>query len=128
MTTTKYENILHELEQFHTELKSYESLLHHLISGKTILGHKLEERDKLREILVRRSGALKRVIIELTAKQYAGNTMSGRIDIWSEAFNTTAFSKNKVALFFCINAVNEAIGRLESDIQRGIRDEQGDLI
>ena len=128
MTTPKDEDMLGALERFHADLESYESLLDHLSSGKTILSHNLEERDKLRETLVQKSGDLKRIIIELTAKQYVGNTMRGRIDIWSEAFDTTPYSRYKVALFFCINAVNEAIGRLESDIQRGIRNEQGDLM
>ncbi len=77
---------------------------------------------------MQKSGDLKRIIIELTAKQYVGNTVDGSFDIWSEAFDTTPYSKYRVALFYCINAVNEAIGRLESDIQRGIRNEQGDLM
>ncbi len=52
MTTPEYEDMLGALERFHAELESYESLLDHLSSGKTILSHKLEERDKLRETLV----------------------------------------------------------------------------
>ncbi len=90
--------MLGALERFHADLESYESLLDHLSSGKTILSHNLEERDKLRETLVQKSGDLKRIIIELTAKQYVGNAMSGHFDIWSEAFDTTAYSKYKVAL------------------------------
>lgn len=87
-----------------------------------------EVKEELREKLVRKAGALKGKIIELTGHQYAEGPLTGRFDIWAEAFNTTAMSADRTALAFCIDAVNEAIGKLEGEIKQGIRDKQGKLI
>ena len=130
MATTKYKNILSVLEQYYNELKSYSDILKHLAESKTITGHETRDRDKLRESLVRKTGVLKERIIEVTGKQYYEQFMN-TYDMWSEAFNPASFlptPSNRTALAFCINATNEAIGKLESDIRLGIRDKQGNLI
>ncbi len=130
MAASKHKNLLSALKQFHNELKSYKSLLDHLAESKMILGHETRDRDKLRERLVRKTGVLKERIIELTDKQYFVQFMS-KYDMWNEAFNPASFlpsPSNRTALAFCITTTNEAIGKLESDIQLGIRDEQGKMI
>jgi len=128
MTASKHKNLLSVLELFCNELKSYKSLLEHLDESKMIMGHELRERDELQESLVRKTGALKRTIIELTSKQYM-SLFEKTYDIWSEAFNPPPYlPRQKSALNFCINATNEAIGKLESDIEMGIRDNQGNVI
>ncbi len=132
MTTVNNVNILNALEQFYTELKSYKSLQDRLFSEKTILGHWIRERDELRENLVRTTGMLKEIIIALTGKQYFVQNDT-QYDMWNEAFNQVLSTPvpsatNIIAVTFCADSTNEATGRLESDIQKGIRDEQGDLI
>ncbi len=120
MNTPEDRDILDELKTFYEELKSYKKLLN--VKGR------LSARDSLREKLVRQSGALKGKIIELTGRQYAGSRLRETFDIWTEAFNTIAMSEDRTALAFCINATNEAIGKLESDINEGVRDKQGKII
>lgn len=130
MTTSKRKNLLSALEQYYNDLKSYSDILKHLTESKTIMGHETRDRDKLRESLVRKTGVLKERIIEVTGKQYYEQFMS-TYDMWNEAFNPASFlptPSNRTALAFCINATNEAIGKLESDIRLGIRDKQGNLI
>jgi len=117
--------VIGELETFLTELKSYRR---YLDPNRLLMDTQKRYRDSLREKLVRKSGALKGIIIELTGKSYVKGGLTGRFDMWSEAFNTTAFSSDEPALAFCIQNTNEAIGKLEADIERGIRDKQGTLI
>jgi predicted nucleotide-binding protein len=106
--------IIGELKKFHNELRSYKSLLDHLAESKIILGHETNDRDKLRERLVRRSGRLKPIIIKLTKKQYitrAGITW----DMWDMGLDPyPSLPENEVSLARCIDATNEAIGKLET--------------
>jgi uncharacterized protein (TIGR02391 family) len=64
-------------------------------------------------------------VIELTGKQYYtqfGKTQS----IWSDGLMRTGYPPNVLtALGFCIDAITEAVGKLESDIGHGLRDSQG---
>jgi len=116
------------LEQYYNELKSYSDILKHLAESKTITGHETRDRDRLRERLVRKTGMLKTRIIEVTDKQYYEQLMS-KYDMWDEAFNPTFYlPSNRTAIAFCITATNEAIGKLKSAIEMGIRDEQGRVI
>jgi len=131
MTTANNVNILDALEQLHAELKLYKSLQERLLQQNT-LGHWYTERDAGKEKLVRTTGRLKQIIIALTGKQYFVQNAI-QYDMWNEAFNQlTSTQKPPItsipAITFCIDTTNEAIGRLELDIQKGIRDEQGDLI
>jgi len=119
------QKIISELKDFYKKLKSYNR---YVCSEEQLSQVQIRYRDSLREKLVRQSGALKGKIIDLTGTQYAEGPLTGRFDIWAEAFNTTAMSADRTALAFCINATNEAIGKLESDILKGKRDEQGNLI
>src|SRR4030042_1939416 len=128
MAATKYQNILNVLENYLNELKEYSDILKHFANSKTILGHEVKERDKMRESLVRKTGMLKSRIIELTGKQYYEQFMR-KYDIWDEAFNPSYYlPSSRTALNFCINATNEAIGKLEIDIEQGIRDAKGNLV
>lgn len=117
--------IVDELKDFYKKLKSYNR---YVCSEEQLSQVQIGYRDNLREKLVRQSGALKGKIIELTGKQYAEGPLTGRFDIWDEAFNTIAMSADETALAFCIQNTNEAIGKIESDIEKGIRDEQGNVI
>jgi len=89
---------------------------------------KEEVREELREKLLRKSGAIRGKIIELTGKQYFNQFMT-KHDMWTEALSTVAHPEvTKSALSLCIDATNEAIGKLKSDIENGIRDKEGSLI
>ena len=74
---------------------------------------KAELKEQLREELVRKSGALKDKIIKLTDQQYFTQNLS-QYDMWIAAFNPLMNVQN-TALVFCINATNEAIGKLEAE-------------
>ena len=129
MSNPKYKNILNEFELYLNDLKAYSNVLKYTTESKLIMGHQIAERDRMRETLVRKTGVLKGLIIELTGKQYVSNLLIGRMDMWSESFNTTRYTKAKDTLTFCINAVNEAIGILSDDITKGKRDAQtGELL
>jgi len=140
MTTAQ--NIVDELTTYHEELKSYKRLLEceeQPLGKKPIMRINWDhpeaqkrDRDSLREKLVRKTGALKKIIVEATGKQYIKLPVSipGSInDMWDEAFNPRSFSSDILAaLDYCITTTNEAIGKLEDDINKGLRDEQGNLI
>ena len=111
MNEAEKQRIISELKDFYKKLKSYNR---YVCSGEQLSQVQMRYRDSLREKLVRQSGALKGKIIELTGRQYAGSRLKVKFDIWSEAFNTTAMSEDRFALACCIDATNEAIGRLQS--------------
>jgi uncharacterized protein (TIGR02391 family) len=118
---------LNDLKQFYSELKTYKDTLEHLAKSTMILGHEIRERDELREKLVRRSGRLKPIIIKLTKKQYISRA---RItwDMWDMGLDPyPSLPENEISLAHCIDATNEAIGKLTDDIAKGIRDKEGNL-
>lgn len=92
---------------------------------------KEEVKEEIRENLVRKKGALSYKVIELTGSQYFTQGLS-KYDMWKAALNPRIGrpgSTQTVALDFCIDAVNTAIGKLENDIEKGKRDkETGELI
>ena len=84
-----------------------------------------ESKEEYREKLVLKHGALKDEIAKLI----------GRTDInqfnrtWNRALSPVfGIGVNKDALSLCIDYTLEAIGKLESDINEGIRDKQGNHI
>ncbi len=86
--------------------------------------------EEFNEKLKRNCGALKKIIIELTGSQYFQHGL-GKYDMWTAAFNPLIGKKGtqEVAITFCIDAINETIGILEFDIEKGVRDkETGELI
>jgi len=124
MSSSESSGLVSELENFLEELKSYGGLL----GNKTILQHELEERYELRERLVRKSGRLRQIITDLTGKKSVER--AGEVyDMWSTGL--TAHPSGPIDFFSlsaCIDATNEAIGKLESDIRNGIRDLQGSIV
>ena len=116
MNEAEKQKIIDELKTLYEELKSYKRLLN--------LKGRLSDKDKLRETLVRKVGALKTIVIELTGKEYISR-FGMTHNIWDVGLTAHRISDIcNVALDYCIDSVNEAIGRLESDIKRGIRDKQ----
>lgn len=124
-------NLLKELLQFLGELNQYKEILTNpdskLLEAKRKVElfaafpflqealpkkSKEEVKEELREGLLRKSGALSSKIIKLTGRQYFTKGMS-KYDMWAVAFNPL-IKMQEIALAFCIDAVNEAIGKLES--------------
>ncbi len=123
-------DLLKELFQFLNELKQYKEIItnpnsklleakrkNELFAAFPFLQESLpkkskeEVKEEVREDLVRKSGALSSKIIELTARQYFTKGMS-KYDMWVAAFNPL-INMQEIALPFCIDAVNEAIGKLQ---------------
>jgi len=125
MNEAEKQKIISELKDFYKKLKSYNRYVR---SEKELSQVQIRYRDSLREKLERKSGALKGIIIELTGTQYAAGPLTGTFEIWDEAFNTIAMSSDRTALTFCISAVNEAIGKLESGIKKGRTDKAENAI
>ncbi|MBE9512592.1 MAG: hypothetical protein IMY77_00810 [Chloroflexi bacterium] len=110
--------IISELKDFYKELKSYKRLLN--------LKGRLSDKDRLRETLVRKIGALKTIVIKLTGKEHI-QRFGTVYNIWDVGLTTHRVSDIcDVALDCCIDAVNEAIGKLESETNKlDITDEKG---
>jgi predicted nucleotide-binding protein len=118
-------NLLTELETLRKELKSYKKILY---SEKELSDSQKRYRESLREKLVEKSGALRQTIENLTHKQFIKLPMTGEVTtMWAEGLSTFPSTYRSNSLNICIDATNEAIGKLKSDIKNGIRDEQGNL-
>ncbi len=124
MDNTEKQKPISELKDFLKELKSYKRLLD---SEKELTKSQERYKESLRERLLRKSSALKETIKNLTGKQYV-KTPYKSFDMWSEALLQSRSRESRDALAFCIDATNEAIGKLGNDILKGMRDEQGNLI
>lgn len=120
----KYD-LLEELKEFLKGLKKFKRNLEHKddisLLKKNIV-------NKLREELVCKAGALKSVVIELTGKEHI-QRFGMVYNIWDVGLSAHRVTDIcDVALDYCIDAVNEAIGKLESDIKKSKRDKTGAVI
>ena len=107
MDEAEKQKMISELKIFLEELKSYKRRLD---SDKQASEAEKRYTDSLRGKLVRKSGKLKGIVIQLTGKQFY--TRFERIrDFWTEGLSS---SGDSACLGFCIDATNEAIGKLES--------------
>jgi uncharacterized protein (TIGR02391 family) len=109
MNEAEKQKVIRELKDFCKELKSYRRLLD---PKRKLSEPQKRYRESLREKLMRKSGALKGIIFEMTGKP----PLREGIDyIWQEALGTVFESKTQQnALPWCIDAATEAIGRLET--------------
>ncbi|HEY54952.1 MAG TPA: nucleotide-binding protein [Dehalococcoidia bacterium] len=104
-------NLLEELKEF---LKGLKKLKRHLENKDDISLLKPGIVSKLREELVYKVGRLKETIIQLTGKQFYTQFGSTR-EFWSEGLSSSGYRPVVLtSLGFCIDATNEAIGKLES--------------
>ena len=109
MNETEKQKLIGELKGFYKELKSYKRFLD---PKRELSENQKRYRESLREELLRKSGALKGVIFEMTGKP---PRKEGIDYIWHEALGTVFESKTQQnALPWCIDATNEAIGKLET--------------
>jgi len=113
-------DILRELDTFLRELETYRHLQQHRISGEQLKKDELRLFSGLTTVLPRKVGRFKQLITELTGS--AGN-------IWQAGLAREFDDHAEEWLGTCIDVTNEAIGKLEDDIEKGRRDAQtGELL
>ena len=106
MDEAEKQKINSELKDLYKELRSYKRWLD---PKRELSESQKRYRESLREGLIRKTGRLKGTIIQLTGKQFY--TRFGRIhDFWAGGLNFGY----RDDLGLCINATNEAIGKLKS--------------
>lgn len=85
----------------------------------------------LREWLVQKSGQFSALIAELTGKDTVTIYELGKprvVDMWAMGLRLKFDKQTSEALDICIDYTNRAIGKLESDINEGLRDKKGKVI
>jgi len=123
-------NLLEELTLFHESLKSYQAYRIDYLDEQ-LNKSKQASMYELRDELVHKFGKFKSIIIELSGRQYLTKVRGGqeqKLDMWLWGLDLFFDSESHIkALNDCIDATNQAIGKLESDIEEGIRDKQGNV-
>lgn len=132
MVSGKSTDIVKELEIFLQELKDYQ--YYRLLEANNEATRKqIANAANLRDKLLRDAGRFRSLIAELTGKEKVKVTRlkNGReyeYDLWftglQQLFNLHAAE----AISYCIDVTSATIGRLEDDIKKGYRDEQGKVI
>lgn len=125
-------NIITKLEDFLKELTVYHGLQRQLIKGKRPNENELRLVTGLRSTLLRKLGEFKSVITDEDKKEnmrvfwISGKESS--YDIWNTGLKFDFDWLASQALDYCKDATDMAIGKLTDDINKGIRDEQGNSI
>lgn len=124
-------NLVEELTLFYEDLKTYQRYRSAFFDKRLTESQRTGMCD-LREELVRKSGKFKSTVVEFSARQYLTRVQGGKeedLDMWVLGLDLFYDSATHVkALSCCIDATNQAIGKLQSDIRNGYRDEQGKVI
>jgi uncharacterized protein (TIGR02391 family) len=131
----KKTNKVNELEHFSEELEKYLDYVYlHKKGGLT--KKQATEALELRKALLEYVGRFKGLITELTGKDKITlmRTRKGlpveeiSTDMWLEALTIPYRPVTGDTLLYCIDVTRMAVGRFKSDIEQGIRDEQGNQI
>jgi len=120
--------IVDELKDFRIKLMKY-----FVYRKKQIMEHKkLTEKEKEGLVSIYDEISINAGKYVPLVKEYTGletiSTSAGPQDVWNWAFS---FEENTLvvsALSNCFQATSRAIGKLEDDINKGVRDEQGNVI
>jgi len=125
-------DIVAELKIFRDELGEYGGL-RKIMKTKNLEKSVVEHTFDLRNKLLKKASKYRELITDLTKKEkikvQRKNGTIIEIDLWftglQHNFNLTAFD----ALRYCLDVTTAAIGKLEDEIEKGIRDkETGELI
>lgn len=130
MVTPKDQSMLSKLSNFSLGLKKYEAY-RIILANKGLKQQEYREMMSLRERLVREVGKFSSLVTELTGKekiQVVGKGSEYSYDMWSAALTIKFDSRSLHALRTSIDYTDRAIGKLESDIEAGVRDKQGNVI
>lgn len=114
-------DVIAELKSFLKELKSYDKLRRR---NKAPSENQKRYIESLRGRLILKSGALKELVGEVTGKHLYTQSH----DCWSDGLMRGYLPTTLSYLGLCIDAVTEAIGKLENDIRRGLRNRHGVMI
>lgn len=123
-------SIIKELEIFMEEIRSYYRYRKKMKQG-AFTSKELDQVAELRQTLIRKSGKYKNIIAETTGKENIPIIVNSKeyiTDIWSTGLFANPTVRTPIALEYCVSSVGQAIGKLEDDIDKGLRDEQGNLI
>lgn len=130
MASHKKKDIISELESFLQELNDYQ--YYRLLQATDEATEKqMVYAGNLRDKLQRDAGRFRPLIAELTGKEHITLTRKGQdvsFDMWFKSLSFEFDLATNEALGYCADVTRQAIGKLESDIQMGIRDKQGRLI
>lgn len=108
-------SIIQELKGFYTQLKIFRDLYVERMKAKIVLGSKERKREGIREELVRKSGKLKPIVVQLTGKRY-WQQFNESFDLWTEALGAgSSATLQRWSLGALMDSANEAIGRLEAE-------------
>jgi hypothetical protein len=118
---------LAELEAFYYDLVKYEKFYQRYFKGERITRFEKEQLGGLYENISRKVGSLEPLITQLTGIDKV-DVHGKEYDMWLIALRSPMDKLAYSALGTCIHVTNRAIGRLEDDIKKGYRDEQGNLI
>jgi predicted nucleotide-binding protein len=110
---SRQQTLIQELKEFHSQLKEFRYLIEELHATGLDTGSREQERESIREELVRKSGKLKPIVVDLTGKQY-GEQFGRSFDMWTAALGVgSSGTRQTWSLGTLIDSVNEVIGRLE---------------
>jgi len=120
------EGIIKDLETFLEELRKYYNLRNQM-GQRNFTSKELEQVADLRRTLVRKNGKYKKLITEITGIEKVSIFLNNKeflTDIWSVGLQAISVRRTPTALRYCIDSVEQAIGKLEDDIGAGQRDAQ----
>ncbi len=118
---------LDELIKLSNELAEYCDYIGELAKGNSLSSEEATRVSQLFTNIGYKSGRLGKLIGELIPETkfiFKGTAH----DMWSAALNIPAGNFAWEAIGYCLQVTNRAIGHLEDDIQKGIRDKQGKFI
>jgi len=122
-------DLYNELVEFYDGLKSYKELLNS--SRQLNSPYDKKEIEEKREHLVRNSGRLTPSITELIQEDTIVIIEFGKprsVNIWVMGLREEFDYRTAETLNACIDNTNKAISKLGADIEKGIRDKQGNLV
>lgn len=123
--------MISRLETFLNDLIEFSNILPQVIAVQRPKKETSEKANKLRLQLLEDSGKYKNLIVELTDTPMTlikANGTDTKKDRWVIALRSDRNSTAETALRRSIDITRQAIGRLKSDIDQGIRDKNGKLV
>jgi predicted nucleotide-binding protein len=116
-----------ELIQFSNELQEYYGYIAKIVKYHSISEKTSNRAAQLLLIIGYKSGSLGNLITELTDEKDI--SINGKPqNMWNVALRLPIDNISCQGAGFCVTVVNRAVGKLEEDIKRGIRDRQGNII
>ena len=126
MKSHKRKSIVQELEIFSSELREYYSL-RQIMRTRKLKDDVLDHIGNLRRTLVKKAGKYRKLIYEITEIDKLPIVVGHKeylTDIWNVGLLVNPVIRTPTALNHCIDTAGQAIGKLEDDIEMGIRDKE----